>query len=213
MSPRHDTYMTLCFEQARQSSLHYRHGCIIVRGGKVIGKGYNHYRPGFNSGALKNGRTASSNVHVQAKWTKKQKPKHTKASLKLLGSSSFGGGHLANSPLSMHAEMMAIRSALSLSAHDLGSSARSTALCKKPLFKLPASGKRKLRLRRLSEYVDAVCGDAEHVRGQIDPRSEAFVQVDKGRFEPATCGLEQVQQQCPQQTKGRGERKPEKQGD
>lgn len=213
MSPRHDTYMTLCFEQARQSSLHYRHGCIIVRGGKVIGKGYNHYRPGFNSGALKNGRTASSNVQMQAKQTKKQKPKHTKASPKLLGSSSFGGGHPANSPLSMHAEMMAIRSALSLSAHDLGSSARSTALCKKPPFKLPASGKRKLRLRRLSEYANAVCEEAENARDRIDLYSNAFIQVDEGRFEPATCGLEQVQQQCPQQTEGRGEREPEKQGE
>src|SRR5271170_7109781 len=125
MSPRHDTYMSLCLEQARQSQLHYRHGCIIVRGGKVIGKGYNHYRPGFNGGAFKNGRTASSNVvRVQVKQTKKQKPKHTQAPLKLLGTSSFGGGHLTNSPLSMHSEMMAVRSALSLSAHDSGSSAR-----------------------------------------------------------------------------------------
>jgi deoxycytidylate deaminase len=127
MSPRHDTYMTLCLEQARQSSLHYRHGCIIVRGGKVIGKGYNHYRPGFNSGALKNGRTASSNVRMRVKQTKKQKPKHTQSSLKLPGTPTFSGGHLANSPLSMHSEMMAIHSALSLSAHDSGFSARSTA--------------------------------------------------------------------------------------
>ena len=119
MSPRHDTYMSLCLEQARQSQLHYRHGCIIVRGGKVIGKGYNHYRPGFEGDALKNGRTASSNVRVQVKQTKKQKPKNTQASLKLLGTSSFGGGHLTNSPLSMHSEMMAVRSALSLSAFSI----------------------------------------------------------------------------------------------
>jgi deoxycytidylate deaminase len=210
MSLRHDAYMSLCLEQARQSLLHYRHGCIIVRGGKVTGKGYNHYRPGFNGGALKNGRTASSNVRVQVKQTKKQKPKHTQASPKLLDTSSFSGGHLSNGPLSMHSEMMAICSALSLSAHDSGSSARSTALCKKPSFKLPASGNRKLRLQRLSEYADTVCEEAEHARGRIDPCSEAFVQVDNGRFEPATCGLEQVQQQCPQRTQGRGEREPEK---
>src|SRR4051794_29476726 len=187
MSPRYDTYMSLCLEQARQSPLHYRHGCIIVRGGKVIGKGYNHYRPGFNSGALKNGRVASSNVRVKVKQPKIQKPKHSQASLKLLSTSSFGGGHLANSPLSMHSEMMAIRSALSLSAHDSGSSARSTALCEKPSFKLSASGQRKLRLRRLSEYVNTVCEEAEHAGGRINLYSETFVQADKGRFEPATC--------------------------
>jgi hypothetical protein len=32
-----DSYLTLCLEQAAKSALHYRHGCIIVRGGKVIG--------------------------------------------------------------------------------------------------------------------------------------------------------------------------------
>ena len=45
---RNDTYLSLCLEQASLSSLHYRHGCIIVRGGKFIGKGYNDYRSGFN---------------------------------------------------------------------------------------------------------------------------------------------------------------------
>lgn len=41
-----DNYLTLCLEQAAKSPLHYRHGCIVVRGGKVIGQGYNDYRPG-----------------------------------------------------------------------------------------------------------------------------------------------------------------------
>jgi deoxycytidylate deaminase len=55
-----DNYLTLCLEQAAKSPLHYRHGCIIVRGGKVIGQGHNDYRPGFDGGALKHGRVAGS---------------------------------------------------------------------------------------------------------------------------------------------------------
>jgi deoxycytidylate deaminase len=51
-----DNYLTLCLEQATISPLHYRHGCIIVRGGKVIGRGYNDHRSGFDGGALKSGR-------------------------------------------------------------------------------------------------------------------------------------------------------------
>ena len=54
-----DNYLTLCLEQASKSPLHYRHGCIIVRGGKVIGQGFNDYRPGFNGGALKTGKIAA----------------------------------------------------------------------------------------------------------------------------------------------------------
>ncbi|KAL9002350.1 MAG: hypothetical protein Q9188_004704 [Gyalolechia gomerana] len=56
---RNDNYLSLCLEQASLSSLHYRHGCIIVRGGKVIGKGYNDYRPGFDGGIQNNGRSNS----------------------------------------------------------------------------------------------------------------------------------------------------------
>ncbi|KAL8655894.1 MAG: hypothetical protein Q9210_000595 [Variospora velana] len=57
---RNDVYLSLCLEQASLSPLHYRHGCIVVRGGKVIGKGYNDYRSGFNGGAQTNGRLSSA---------------------------------------------------------------------------------------------------------------------------------------------------------
>ena len=41
-----DNYLSLCLDQAAKSPLHYRHGSIIVRGGKIIGQGFNDYRPG-----------------------------------------------------------------------------------------------------------------------------------------------------------------------
>jgi hypothetical protein len=101
MSPRQDTYLSLCREQAVQSPLHYRHGCIIIRGGKVIGKGYNRYRPGFTGEALKNGAQASTNILADMKQRKrKRKSKH-------VDTTSFGGRKIANNALSMHSEMMA----------------------------------------------------------------------------------------------------------
>lgn len=206
--------MSLCLEQAVQSPLHYRHGCIIVRGGKVIGKGYNHYRPGFNGGALKNGRLASTHNLAELKQNeKKQKSKHAQHSRNRIVANSFVDGPLTNCPLSLHSEMMAIRSALSLSAIDSGSSARSTAWCKKPCFKSPAGGRQNQRSQRVNAYVKAVCVEAERAGGRIDLCSEAITQSDEQRFEPATCGLDQVQQQCPQRTQGGGETEPEREGE
>lgn len=55
MSLRADSYLSLCLEQADKSALYFRHGCIIVRGGKVIAQGYNTYRPGFDGSAPTHG--------------------------------------------------------------------------------------------------------------------------------------------------------------
>ena len=52
MSPSNDTFLSLCLAQAELSPLHYRHGSIIVRGGKVIGQGYHTYHPGFDGPAI-----------------------------------------------------------------------------------------------------------------------------------------------------------------
>ena len=167
-----DNYLTLCLEQAAKSPLHYRHGCVVVRGGKVIGQGYNDYRPGYDGGALKHGRIANHGLDGPAMAESKDKVKKQKNKPKEKqpqqhqpqSSNTFvpfegtGGGHQANVPLSMHSEMMAIHSALAASA-----TLSSTALAsEKPCFKLPRSDKRKTRLRAavLTRYVQAVCADA-----------------------------------------------------
>lgn len=54
-----NNYLSLCREQASLSPLHHRHGCVIVRGGKVISQEFNDLRAGFDGGALKHGRIAS----------------------------------------------------------------------------------------------------------------------------------------------------------
>ena len=185
MSSRQDTYKSLCLLEAQKSPLHYRHGCVIVRGGKVIGKGHNHYRPSFNGGALATGRLPASTHGADLNSIKqKQKSKSKQQN----PSQRSGGGHLADTPLSMHSEMMAIRSALSLSAHHSGASARGAEWLVKGSFKLPGSNKRKERLRN---YVEAVCAAAEG--GCL--RIETLAQDDVWGFEPNTCRLEFIQQQ------------------
>jgi deoxycytidylate deaminase len=160
-----DNYLTLCLEQATKSPLHYRHGCIVVRGGKVIGRGHNDYRPGFDGGALKHGRVASSALNGPALADMKAKlkqrkasrlsPKEKEAAFERLGN---GGGAQANTPLSMHSEMMAIHSALSTSS----TMACSTFSREKPCFKLSTGDKKKERLRRdvLKSYVESICASA-----------------------------------------------------
>ena len=155
------------------SHLYFRHGCIIVRGGKVIGQGYNTYRPGFDGGALKHGNMVRSlnslsmtefkqHLKQKKKPSSKSKPDDQRSKCTFTPFEGPMGGHHANSPLSMHSEMMAIQSALSLSpgAQSYQTSARSAKWLQKPCFKLPSASKRKARLRGLKAYVQAVCESA-----------------------------------------------------
>ncbi|KAN0117167.1 hypothetical protein V8E51_003144 [Hyaloscypha variabilis] len=126
MSPRSDTFLSLCLAQAELSPLHYRHGSIIVRGGKVIGQCFNCYRPGFDGGALKSGVLPSASLdgpaiaelkrRLKSKPKPKNKPGYQQDDGTFTPFESTGCGPNANVHLSMHSEMMAIRSALSLSS-------------------------------------------------------------------------------------------------
>lgn len=148
MSLRTDSYLSFCFEQAQKSPLHFRHGCIIVRGGKVIGQGYNTYRPGFDGGALKHGNMVGGlnglsmqefKQHLdQKKPICKSEPSDERVGSPFTPFESLVGGHHLNAPLSMHSEMMAIQSALSLSSAAQASqkSARSAKWLQKPCLKL-----------------------------------------------------------------------------
>jgi deoxycytidylate deaminase len=173
MSLRADSYLSLCLEQAEKSPLYFRHGCIIVQGGKVIGQGYNTYRPGFDGGALKHGNmvrsldvlsTAEFKLHLKQKMKPgfKSKPDNNRVSATFTPFEGPMGGYHVNAPLSMHSEMMAIRSALSLSSGALSyqMSARSAQWLQKPCFKLSGAPKQKARLRGLKAYLQAVCEES-----------------------------------------------------
>ena len=200
---RNDTYLSLCLEQASLSPLHFRHGAIVVRGGKVIGKGYNDYRSGYNGGAESTGKLSSA-LHSQGVITDDSKLENLKSPHLPAGSGdeassknkSFdsqnhapgtGGGSLANTPLSMHSEMMAINSALSRSsAIACQGTARSTQWLQKPCFKLPSRSKRQTRLQHLQGYADAVCPDEDERKATSERRGKSHVQ--QSRFE--TCAIQ-----------------------
>lgn len=153
-----DYYLQQCLEQAALSPLRRRHGCIVVKGGKIIGQGFNDVRSGFDGGALKTGRLAAGSSPLDgassASDTKHKRKSRSKAELNSsslptnntpipIEAADGGAGHYANTSLSMHSEMMAINSALSASSIRTGG----TASHGKPYFKLSASGKRKRLLR------------------------------------------------------------------
>jgi hypothetical protein len=170
-----DQYLTHCLEQASLSTLRFRHGSIIVKGGKVIGQGFNDYRPGFDGGALKTGilplasfpfvdtTTAAANNVDSASTDGNAKPKNpsnaplTQFELLRAGAGnnrSGGGGSTANTSLSMHSEMMAVQSALAASSTLAAGAVSRT----KPYLKLPGDSKAKRALRReaVRSYAESV---------------------------------------------------------
>ena len=221
MSPRNDTYLSLCLAQAELSPLHYRHGSIIVRGGKVIGQGFNSYRPGFDGGALKTGVLPSNTLdgpaiaELKQRLKSKPKPKYKSQPDNQQDESTFkpfesmGCGHGANGPLSMHSEMMAIRSALSLSAGTLSSqtSARSAKCFQKPCFGLPGDSKRrKARARSLKAYAEAVLAEATLPSSNLIGTCKAQggkCSIQKSCFEPNTSQPGFVFPQRQRQQQGR----------
>lgn len=175
-----DSYLNLCLDQADKSPLRYRHGAIIVRGGKVIGQGYNDYRSGFNGGALKSGRLPLRSHELKSKPEEQEERTQQPVTSP---TASSGGGKAINTPLSMHAEMMAIHSALNLSS----TSASSAVSFEKPCFKLSSDSNRKARLQRdaVKSYVETVCKAA--LAQSTTKRSAGQSSVQQWRFEQATC--------------------------
>ena len=94
------------------------------------------------------------------------------------------GGHHVNAPLSMHSEMMAIQSALSLSsgAQSYQTSARSAKWLQKPCFKLSSASKRKARLRGLKAYVLAVCEESA-AENRTGKQSRGKFSLQESHFE------------------------------
>lgn len=77
-------------QEALRSTMRYRHGAIITKGGKILGQGHNHVRTGF-SGPL---------------------AAHAAVALPGCGCAAQASGTAYSSYFSMHAEMHAVTSAL-----------------------------------------------------------------------------------------------------
>ncbi|KAK4442330.1 hypothetical protein QBC34DRAFT_313343 [Podospora aff. communis PSN243] len=157
-----DKYLNLCLEQAARSPLHYRHGSIVVKGGKVVGLGFNDNRSGYDGGALKTGRLPTASFPLDNAAASKRKPNSKlpdppTTSTFIPFERSRRGGHHANTCFSMHSEMMAINSALAASS----TLAASTASSLKPYFKLSRRHTKRSLLRdAVKSYVKRVCLDA-----------------------------------------------------
>ncbi|KAI0842429.1 hypothetical protein F5Y06DRAFT_305983 [Hypoxylon sp. FL0890] len=183
-----DYYLNLCLEQAELSPLHHRHGCVVVKGGKVIGKGFNDYRPGYDGGGtLKTGRlpTKSFVAHKQKQHATMKEEKHGpkdgfKPFENIVGLLAAGHHH-ANNSLTMHSEMMAINSALESSS----TSAAMTLSRFKPSSSPSRDSKRKRQLRRnvVGEYARRVCYDTFGLQVQ---QGAGQAQIAEWRFEPCT---------------------------
>ncbi|KAI1136209.1 hypothetical protein F5Y05DRAFT_114165 [Hypoxylon sp. FL0543] len=101
-------YLNLCLEQAELSPLRHRHGCVVVKGGKVVGRGFNDHRPGYDGGG------ASKTGHLPTRpFVPKQKKqgKHEDTVRQVARSHRH-----PNNCLTMHSEMMAINAALESSS-------------------------------------------------------------------------------------------------
>lgn len=176
-----DQYLNLCLDQAALSTLHYRHGCVVVKGGKVIGQGFNDCRPGYDGGSvLKTGVLPKAATSVKPD---KPDPLKHKRDFKAVESISgnCGGGHHANARLTMHSEVMAINSALS----SCSTLAANTVSHVKPSFKLLGDSKRKRALQRSAvlSYAQAVC---LATFGQEVQQGAGPVQADESRVRPST---------------------------
>ncbi|KAK1752589.1 hypothetical protein QBC47DRAFT_416237 [Echria macrotheca] len=188
---KNDQYLNLCLEQAAQSPLHFRHGSIVVKGGKVIGQGFNDYRRGFDGGSLKTGQLPTAAFPFDdavVEFKRKRKSKRPDPATSTSISATFipfervsaGGGRHANTCLSMHSEMMAINSALAASS----TLAASTASHFKPCFKLSGRNSKPRRLRggndAVKSYVERVCLEA--MGSEVQRRTGAAVD-EEWRFE------------------------------
>ncbi|KAL1901800.1 hypothetical protein Sste5346_001503 [Sporothrix stenoceras] len=62
-SAKSDNYLNLCLEQAELSPLNFWPGAIVVKGGKVLGAGFNDHRPGYDGGNVYAGTSAPLSMH------------------------------------------------------------------------------------------------------------------------------------------------------
>lgn len=169
-----DLYKSLCLEQAVRSPLHFRHGCVVVRGGKVIGRGFNDYRPGFSGIDPRPGLGLSSGLEGQSvgglkrrRQTRKPDKNYACANAAcVFGDTetikSMHGLNGSRVPFSMHAEMMAIRNAIGLHGPILPDTKLHS---QQPRFEASASQPDQQERERCQARVKAgPCSDTEEQR-------------------------------------------------
>lgn len=149
-----DTYFNVCLEQAALSPLRYRHGSIVVKGGKVIGKGFNDFRPGYDGGHINSCQTPANATLLDRSRLEQALPG-------------------ANVAMSMHAEMAAIHAIVSKRGSVPMSSTG------KPRFKLPGNP-----LKRTEDVDRAMAKVGERMRrDKLKQQRTAALRAAEWRFE------------------------------
>lgn len=194
-----DNYLNLCLDQAVLSPLRYRHGCIVVKGGKVIGKGFNDFRPGYETGALKTGQLPKHSAPIskpksepgsKSESKSKSKSKSKQAASNFVAFETVGangGGRFVNRALTLHSEMMAINSALA-SSSTLAASAVSRLKWNFKLSRVPSKSGRLQRKQSVRAYVQRACLTAP---GQNVQPGSGSIEDQEWRFEQAACRCDQ----------------------
>lgn len=145
-----DRYMNICLEQAALSPLRYRHGCIIVKGGKIIGQGFNDIRSGYDGSTVKTGRVSHRGPAVRSLASDDDEHDDSAFMVHDSVAKAMSGGHLLGKSLTMHSEMMAIEVALASCGTVPAKSTRAR-------LQILGDTKRKRRLIRqtIASYMDS----------------------------------------------------------
>lgn len=104
---RGDKMRNAAMQEATRSTMRYRHGAIITKGGKILSRGHNHVRTGF-SGPL----YAHEAVHLPSKHDMERNFQNAGDASCCHMAAHSGPGTQPHSYFSMHAEMHAVTSAL-----------------------------------------------------------------------------------------------------
>jgi hypothetical protein len=171
----------------------------LYAAGKLSAKATTPCRPGFDGGVLKTGAISHKGrdgpaiaelkqrlkLKARPKCKSKQDEQSQSTFTPFEGTTSISGGCQANTPLSLHSEMMAIQSALSLSSGTLSShtSARSARWVQKPCFKVLSASKLKARLKTC---VQAVCAEAEATSPRTVKQSGGKFCFQESHFEASS---------------------------
>ncbi len=68
---REQRFLSMASNEADKSDIQHRHGCVIVSGGKIIGRGYNHRRSNSCDGLINDKCTCHAEISAIREITRR----------------------------------------------------------------------------------------------------------------------------------------------
>jgi deoxycytidylate deaminase len=78
LSNRDSKFLGMAHEEAYKSPCYRRHGCVAVIQGRVVGKGYNHYRCSTSDGFVQNSCTCHAEMSAIRQVYRSHEQTHTR---------------------------------------------------------------------------------------------------------------------------------------